>query len=183
MSATMPFRLARAAVFALVCLGLSALVHIFGGGSVSAQGLIGGLGLAFAIAFLLAGRERTFGMILGLLAGLQAALHLLFSLAHTMSAAEPFGHMHSGLVPALGMLVLHGWAVGLIAMWLARGEAAMWGLLRRLLVRLCRIFAVHPDPAWTNPVSPRHAEPAILRSALLRHALSRRGPPGVVTAA
>ncbi|HEX8009259.1 MAG TPA: MFS transporter, partial [Trebonia sp.] len=65
----MPFRIARAAVFAVVCLGLSALAHVFGGGSVPVPGLIGGLGLAFAAAFPLSGRERTFGVILGLLAG------------------------------------------------------------------------------------------------------------------
>ncbi|MEO3854858.1 MFS transporter [Acrocarpospora sp. B8E8] len=183
MSATMPFRLARAAVFAVVCVGLSAPAHVFGGGSVPVPGLICGFGLAFAAALPLSGRERSFGVILGLLAGLQAGLHLLFSLAHTMSAAEPFGHVHSGLVPGLGMLVLHGWAVGLIAMWLARGEAALWGLLRRLVVRLCLILAVHPDPAWTYRVRPWRAEPAITRSAPLRHALSRRGPPEVVSAA
>jgi hypothetical protein len=81
-------------------------------------------------------------VVLPVLAHLQVVLHLLFSADHVVSVtgeASPFTvvqHVHSGLVPALGMLIMHAWAVLLTALWLARGEAAIWTLLRRLCVLL-----------------------------------------------
>ncbi|MBB4941955.1 hypothetical protein FHR32_006341 [Streptosporangium album] len=158
------------------------MAHVFAGGSVSAPSTAGALALAFVAAFAMSGRERTLMAILALLASLQAGLHVLFSLAHAASPAEAIGHVHSGLVPGLGMLVMHGWAVGLTSLWLARGEAALWTLLRRLDARLCRVLIVHATPAYTSFFMPSTIEPEVLRSAVLRHAVSRRGPPRLVTA-
>ncbi|MBG0817749.1 MFS transporter [Planomonospora sp. ID82291] len=180
--ASVPFRLARAAVLTAVCLGLSTAAHRFAGGAVSAPGAAGGTALAFAAALAAAGRERPAAVILPLLAGLQAALHLLFSLSHPMPSAEAAGHVHSGLVPGLGMLVVHGWAVGLTALWLARGEAALWALLRRLPVRL-RLLAAYAVPDLTPFFAVPAAEPAPPRPAGLRHAMPRRGPPPRLAAA
>jgi hypothetical protein len=157
------------------------MAHVFAGGSVSAPSATGGLALAFLMALAVSGRERTLTVILPLLGGLQVGLHVLFSFEHAASPVEVIGHVHSGLVPGLGMLVVHGVAVGLTSLWLARGEAALWALLRRLGVRLRLVLVVHADPAYTSFLTPRTAEPELLRSAVLRHAVSRRGPPGPVT--
>lgn len=177
MTAGLPFRLARTSAFAAVCLGLGVAAHAFGGGTVGAPAMGAALGLSFAAAFPLAGRERTVSAILPLLGGLQVVMHLLFSLAHAASPIAAIGHAHSGLVPGLGMLVAHGWAIGLTALWLARGEALLWGLLRRLAVRLLVVLL----PVIRAPFpAPCTAEPPVFRSAVLRHVVSGRGPPMVV---
>jgi len=181
MSATLPFRLARAAAFAAVCLGLSVLAHVLAGGSVSVPSAAAALALAFLAALAASGRERTLAVILPLLAGVQAGVHVMFSLAHDASPAEVIGHVHSGLLPGLGMLVAHGWAVGLTALWLARGEAVLWALLRRLGVRLCRVLVAVVTPAYASLLTAGAIEPGALRSAVLRHVVSRRGPPRIVT--
>jgi hypothetical protein len=184
MSAGLPFRLTRASSFAVACLGLGVLAHLLGGGTLSVPAAAGGLGLAFAAAWSLSGRERALGMILPLLGALQAVLHLLFSLSSPISSA-PAGHLHlhPGLVPGIGMLVVHGWAVGLTALWLARGEAALWGLLRRLAAGVCRVLVLYLTPSSASAAVVFADEPRQLRPAVLRHAVSRRGPPQVVTAA
>ncbi|TYB50416.1 MFS transporter [Nonomuraea sp. PA05] len=176
-----PLRLARTTVFAVVCLGLGVAAHVLGGASVPMPAMAAALVVAFAAAYPLSGRERSFAAILPLLTGLQVILHLLFSLSHAASPHALTGHLHAGLVPDLGMLVAHGWAVGMTALWLARGEAALWALLRRLAVRLLviRLPLLTPTP-FSTPLCT--TEPPVLRSAVLRHVVSRRGPPRVVAA-
>ncbi|WP_049560134.1 hypothetical protein [Nonomuraea sp. SBT364] len=181
MSSSLPFRLIRTAAFAGVCLGLGVVAHVFGGGSVAGPALVAGFAAAFCLALPVAGRERSAYVILPLLAAGQLVLHVLFSLAHAGSTAEALAHVahasSSGLVPGLGMLVAHAWASALTALWLARGEAALWGLLRRLAVRLLTVLL----PVLDIPFSaPRTDEPPVLRSAVLRHVVSLRGPPRVV---
>ncbi|MEU8246271.1 MFS transporter [Nonomuraea sp. NPDC048916] len=175
MSASLPFRLARTSAFAVVCLGLGVAAHTFGGGDVAPPAMAGALGLGFAVAYPLSGRERTLRSILPVLGALQAVMHVVFSV--TGDGSPVAVHAHSGLVPGLGMLVAHGWAIGLTALWLARGEALFWALLRRLAIRLLAVFLPVP---WTPFLSPCTAEPPVLRSAVLRHVVSRRGPPVVV---
>ncbi|MCG5213012.1 MFS transporter [Streptosporangium sp. KLBMP 9127] len=182
MPASLPFRIARATVFAVVCVGLSVTVHLFAGGSVSAPSAAVGLALAFAMASAAAGRERSPAVILPLLTCLQAVLHVLFSLAHAPSPAMAAEHVHSGLVPGLGMLIMHGWAVGLTGLWLARGESVLWTVVRRLLVRLRRVLLVVAVPEGPPFLAVSAAEPDAPRSAVLRHAVHRRGPPWLVTA-
>lgn len=135
MTATMPFRAIRAAAFAAVSVALGVGAHAVGGGSVSVVAVLMALLIAFLPAHALARRERTLAVILPALVASQAALHLLFSFVHTLEpsvagSAMSGGHVHSGLVPGLGMLVMHGWAVALTAVWLAHGEALLWALLR-----------------------------------------------------
>ncbi|SEN20429.1 hypothetical protein [Nonomuraea pusilla] len=199
-------RLVRTAVFAVVCLGLGVVAHGLGGGMswgagsgmgagtgsgmgmgsgmdaglVPLPALVAALALSFCAAFPLSGRERPLAVILPLLGGLQVVLHLLFSVSHAAMPQEVMGHVHSGLVPGLGMLVAHGWAIGLTALWLARGEAAFCGLLRRLAARLLAVLL--PVPRTPFPGRPRASEPRALRSVVLRHAVTGRGPPRVVTA-
>ncbi|MEU6717378.1 MFS transporter [Nonomuraea sp. NPDC046802] len=178
MTASLMFRLARAAVFAVVCLGLSVLAHLLGGGSVAGPVMAAGLLLAFGAAAAAAGRERSLAVILPLLAGMQVVLHVLFSLSHAPVAHAALGHAHQGLAPGAGMLVAHAGAAGLIALWLARGEAALWGLLHRLAVRLCRVLlVVFPHPVHEPVAVVTAPEPGRLRSVALAYAVPRRGPP------
>jgi hypothetical protein len=176
----MPFRLIRTAAFAAVSLGLAMTAHVIAGGSVPGPAMAAGFALAFGAAWPLAGRERGTPAILALLTSQQLAMHMLFAAAHDSHPITGVAHMvHSsgGLVPDLGMLVAHGWAIALTALCLARGEAALWGLLRRLGVRLIAVLL--PLPATPFLRLP-YAEPPVMRSALLRHAVTGRGPPAVI---
>ncbi|GAB3897417.1 hypothetical protein GCM10027612_53610 [Microbispora bryophytorum subsp. camponoti] len=196
MPVTSPLRLARAAAFTAVCLGLGMVAHLVGGGAVAPGALALGLPAVFAAALPLSGRERTLRAILPLLAALQVALHVLFALSspsspavhvlaehvlaqhvlveHVPTGHAMAGHAHAG--PGFGMLAGHGWAVVLTALWLARGEAALWALLRRLAVRLTRIAADPAPPVFTPPASPHPDEPCLPRSVAPRHCVTRRGP-------
>ncbi|MFF5206101.1 MFS transporter [Streptosporangium sp. NPDC000396] len=178
MPATMPFRLARSTAFAVVSVGLSVVAHVFAGGTVPAWSAAGALALVFTAAFPATGRERGVRVILPLLGGAQAALHLLFTTTDSALFHPGHAHPHSaGLLPGLAMLVMHGWAVGLTALWLARGEALLWALLRRLGARLGPVLA-EPSPVPVPPSAvPRSDGPVVLRPSLLRHVVSRRGPP------
>ncbi|MEU9836546.1 hypothetical protein AB0D67_33850 [Streptosporangium sp. NPDC048047] len=85
---------------------------------------------------------------------------------------------HSGLLPGLAMLVTHGWAIGLTALWLTRGEALLWAVLRRLGARFAPVLTAEPSPVpWKPPGTPRRDDSAVPRRSPLRHAVSRRGPP------
>ncbi|GAA5763594.1 hypothetical protein Aros01_00063 [Streptosporangium roseum] len=178
MPATVPFRLARTSAFAVVSLGLGMIAHVLGGGAMPVWSAAVGLALAFAAALPLTGRERGAGVILPLLGSTQAALHLLFSATAPAVSHEALAHPHSGLLPGLAMLVMHGWAVGLTSLWLARGEALLWALLRRLGARLGPVLTGAPSPVPAPPSAMAHPDrPAALRPSLLRHVVSRRGPP------
>ncbi|WP_431930081.1 MFS transporter [Nonomuraea jabiensis] len=178
MTASLPFRLARAAVFAVVCVTLSVLAHLLGGGSVAGPVMAGGLLLAFGAAAAASGRERSLAVILPLLAGLQVVLHVLFSLSHTPAVHMAHGHAHQGLAPSTGMLVAHAGAAALIALWLARGEAALWGLLHRSTARLCQVLlVVFPDPVHEPVAVVTAPEPGRPCSVAVAHAAPRRGPP------
>ncbi|MFH0243280.1 hypothetical protein ACGRHY_12810 [Streptomyces sp. HK10] len=73
-------RLLRAAVFAAVCVTLSAAGHVFAAGqALSAWTLLAGFAAVLATAVPLAGRERSLPGIAALLALGQLALHFLFS--------------------------------------------------------------------------------------------------------
>ncbi|MET8864866.1 MFS transporter [Nonomuraea sp. NPDC004580] len=175
MSAGVTFRLVRATAFAVVCSGLGASAHLLGGGTVTGPLAATALAISLTAAVPTTGRERGTHVVLFLLAGVQVVLHLLFSLAPSLSGA-PGGHAHSGLVPGVGMLVAHGLATVLTALWLSRGEAVLWGLLRRLGARVLVLLRVaHRTPYW--PVIAGTVEPVSLRSALLEHSLSGRAPP------
>ena len=80
MTAGLDLRALRAAVFAAVCVSVSAAGHILAAGTgVPALTLVVGFAAAFALALPLAGRERSLPGIVALLAAGQFALHLLFS--------------------------------------------------------------------------------------------------------
>ncbi|WP_084958605.1 hypothetical protein [Thermoactinospora rubra] len=174
MPASVPFRLARAAAFAAVCTVLGLLAHRFGGGDVGLPVAAAAFAASWLAAVPAAARERGYPATVALLAVLQAVLHLLFSLAHAAEPTALSGHAHAGLVPGLGMLAAHGWAVALTALWLARGEAALWSLVRRMLVRLSLVWPEPPPVPFYAVPAP---EPNIPRPALLRHTVNGRAPP------
>ncbi|MBF8187482.1 MFS transporter [Nonomuraea sp. K274] len=177
-SAATPLRAARAAVFAVVAFTLGGLAHVFAGGVVPFESAVTAIAVCFVPAFLLAGRERSLPVIVVTLAATQAALHLLFSATDVIAeAAGHAEHPHIGLVPSLGMLIMHGWAIALTALWMSHGETLLWSLLRRLAVRLRIVQVLSADPIAHEPARAPFREPAVLRSALLAHELCRRGPP------
>ncbi|MBQ0985437.1 hypothetical protein KBZ10_13110 [Streptomyces sp. F63] len=91
-------RLARAAVFAAVCVVTTALGHALSSGGPL---LWWAVGLAFTVtapgAWWLTGRERGAAAVVGATVGVQALLHLLFSLAgHGFGAHHGAASTHSG---------------------------------------------------------------------------------------
>lgn len=85
-------RLLRAAVFAAVCVVLSALGHVLAAcATVPWWTLLAGLLGVFAVAAPLAGRERSLPSIAGALAAGQLALHTLFGIGQHTAAASGNG--------------------------------------------------------------------------------------------
>jgi hypothetical protein len=173
-------REARALVFVLVCLSLSAALHTWAHGDLPPLlSLLAGAGLVTIVAVPLTGRQRGLPVIAGALAITQTGLHALFT-------AVPAGAPHTMVMPAPGtMLTAHVVAGGLAALWLYAGEVAVWRLVRRLAQRLPRfgvLFALAalrlraPAPrrftrARLAGLTPPLPEPVWLRSVV------RRGPP------
>ncbi|MEV6151840.1 MFS transporter [Nonomuraea sp. NPDC052129] len=169
----LPLRLARSALFAAVCVTLAALAHWFADGTLPGPGHLAlGAGLVTAGAAALAGREREPVLIAVLLGSAQVLLHGLFSW-HDAPAPMPPGH---GPATDLGMVLCHLTAALVTGWWVARGETALWAVLRRLAVRLLQVLApcstfprTAPAPAYRSPGGPYES--------VLRHAVVRRGPP------
>ncbi|RJL31606.1 MFS transporter [Bailinhaonella thermotolerans] len=173
MTAQPVFRLARAAVFSAVCVLLGVLGHVFAGGGLPGWAAPAGVGaLVLAAAYALAGRERSPGLIVGFLLGAQLLSHELFRLG-APAPGPSAAHDHGGSA----MLLAHLVAAALAGWWLARGEAALWSVLRRLAVRLLAVLA-SPAPIPAPGTAPRPAGGPVRPARLtLRHSLTRRGPP------
>lgn len=183
-------RLGRAAVFAAVCTALALAGHLTASGATVTPWTVGAGCVAMtALALLLAGHERSLPTILGGLFGGQFILHVLFvaGQASAPGAAHPgHGGQSVSAVPAdhggAWMTAAHYTAALVAAWWLRRGERAVWRLAREVTA-----LALAPARALlaTAPVLPRglvHVPPAgstVARPVgrMLRHAVSRRGPP------
>ncbi len=157
---------------------LSVGAHAYAGGTTTAASVFVALALSFLVGCALAGRERPIQVIFPALAGCQAVLHLMFSYAHTVEPMMAGHHHPATLLPSLSMLLTHTWAAGLTALWLARGEALLWTLLRRLDVRLLLLLRVAIEPGHPQVCPPSADRVVVPSSALSRHEISRRGPPG-----
>lgn len=176
-------REARALVFVLVCLSLSAALHSWAHGDLPpVPALLAGAGLVTVVAMPLTGAQRGLPLIAGALALTQAGLHVLFTVM-------PAGPPHTMTMPSGGtMLSAHLAAGTLTALWLHAGEVALWRLVRRLAQRLPllgvlfalaaqRLFAPAPRTytrATLARLSPPLPEPTWLRSVV------RRGPPAAL---
>ncbi|MFJ3821705.1 hypothetical protein [Streptomyces nodosus] len=116
--------------------------------------------------------------------GLHAAMHMMGTPMTGMSmAAMPPGMPLAA--PSHGMsapAVVAHLAAALVASWcLRRGEAALWSLLRKAVAFVPGLAAwwrtAAPLPGYALPTGPFAPRRHPLRQTLLRHALSRRGPP------
>ncbi|MDH2429502.1 MFS transporter [Sphaerisporangium sp. TRM90804] len=187
MNARLPLRLVRASAFAVVCVTLAVLGHRVAGGAGPPEWATtaGVAGVALAAACM-AGRERSPQTIIGSLAGAQVALHQLFDLSSGGGGSVLSLHpAHAeGLGAGIGMIVAHLTATLLTGWWLARGESALWSVLRRAGARaavlLRRLLGV-PGGGADGPRRPgalvfRCDTPLPARREL-RHAVRRRGPP------
>jgi hypothetical protein len=178
----------RAAVFAVLCVLLAAGGHVLATGQAPPRWADGaGLLAVFAVGCPLGGRERSLFGIGGAMLAAQAGLHLGFEAAAPRMVMNMSGaymtHPHThALTPHA--TAAHVAAALLATWWLRRGEAALWSQLRRAVTFVPGLTAwwrVRTGPAPARP----HAEaagrtpaaPRPLRQALLRHAVSRRGPP------
>jgi hypothetical protein len=179
MRAFLPLRLMRAATFSAVCLALAVLGHVAAGGSWPRPWVVAAAGAAvMATAALLAGRERSAVTISAGLATLQLSLHEVLALGGAAGVPPPHPHVR-GLGESLGMLVAHLTATLITGWWLARGESALWALLRSVGRRLAAVFPLLRAPAAVvTPPSPAYAPVTpVPACAVLRHSVSRRGPP------
>lgn len=179
-------RLARAAVFAAVCVVMSAGGHTLANGApVAAQTLLAGAIAAFALGFSLNRYERGPEVVVTVTAGAQITLHELF----TRSAPGSMAHAdqtHAG-IPGVGMFVAHLLVAVVTGWWLYRGESAVWLMLRLWgmapLPKLRRLLVGLVGP-FTPPVRVVlvAAEAKAYRSPDLARAIRLRGPPALVTA-
>lgn len=154
------FRLARAAIFAAVCVVTTALGHSMMGGTAPSAGTVtGAFAAATGGAWWLTGRERGATAVTGATIITQFVLHTLFTLTHApspMGSAPGTGGAHgtAGMdhamhathamhtMPMSGASSAHGWTTGMVlahtlaallcGLWLWRGEAAVFRLGRAL---------------------------------------------------
>jgi hypothetical protein len=192
MDVSWPVRSLRAAVFAVVCVLLAVGGHTLATGAVPPLWVDAAAFLpVFASSAALAGRERSLPGITVAMLLVQGGLHLAFDAAgppdmptHMPMRMQDMAHgMHMAAQPhaMTSYAVAAHLAAALLAAWcLRRGEAALWSLLRKAVAfvpGLAAWWCTPPLPAYLVPPRPyahrRHAR----RQALLRHALSRRGPP------
>lgn len=180
MRARLPLRLTRTAAFSAVCVTLAALGHLAAGGSgPEPWAVAAGGATVMAVVAALAGRERSATTIGVTLSGLQLFLHELFAFDDPSGISLAI-HAHGGrLGENLGMIIAHLTATLITGWWLSRGEAALWALLRATGQRLGAALRLLPLPSIPTP--PRTAPPAVAPAPavgrLLRHTVSRRGPP------
>ena len=168
-----PFRLFRSAVFAVVTVSASALLHLWGGGAAARPGpFAGALALVFVLGFAVGGRQRGFASLSPLCLAVQWGLHGCFQ----SGAATGELHDHGSGVP---MLSVHLIAALAQAAWLARGEAALSALLDLLTMFFARVLRFRLERPLTA-AGARKAPPGPppLRSLeTVATSISRRGPP------
>jgi hypothetical protein len=194
MSASPAVRSLRAAVFAAVCVLLAAAGHGLATGATPLLWADGaGFLVVFGMGWLLGGRERTLPGIGAAMLATQAGLHLGFDLARPRAGMAMAGMAH---MPGQAMapmpqtqamtphaVAAHVGAALVAAWWLRRGEAALWSLLRWAVAFVPGLVAWWRDASaplrarTTGRPGRAAAEAAPLRQLLLRHAVSRRGPP------
>ncbi|MGV9302724.1 hypothetical protein ACWDLG_05080 [Nonomuraea sp. NPDC003727] len=174
-------RALRAAVFAVACVLVSAVLHVLAGGAgVRLETMAGALTLTWAGAFLLGRRQCGVEVLLAACFAAQYGMHHLFTAGAPPAVSAPATHGHG---TGLGMLLVHVVAAVGSAWWLARGESALATLLHLAGASVSMAWAallllpavpIEFGPAvrvtpWRGPVPPRRAPFAVV--------VSRRGPP------
>ncbi|MBT0769701.1 hypothetical protein KIH74_12255 [Kineosporia sp. J2-2] len=193
-------RLTRSALFALSAVGLAVAAHASGGERVSVPVAVACVPAVMLVVNLLAARRRGPVSLVLAMGATQAVLHVTLMAAvmsdgcrmagrHLVTAAGHSSASVTGCDPAMAghqaadmftlspvMLTAHAVAAALLALLLARGEAAVWALVGCLAHRLALPrLAVLPPAAGPLPVPAREA--LLPRSDVPRHAVRRRGPP------
>ncbi|MCU7701951.1 hypothetical protein ACGILS_16285 [Streptomyces albidoflavus] len=189
-------RAVRAVLFAVVCVSLAGAGHALSSSHpVPPWVLLAALPPVAVAAWCAAGRARGTAAIGAGLVAAQLVLHLVLTEAHAFPghALEPHHpgtdarHMATaaaGWAPptdTLSMTAAHLLAALGCAWWLACGERAVVQLAHATLAALLRPFR-RPVPVRLpqrppgRPAVAVDEQPAAVR--LLRHAVSRRGPPG-----
>ncbi|WP_327085070.1 MFS transporter [Nonomuraea sp. NBC_01738] len=171
-------RLARSAAFAAVGVSLAALAHSAAGGPWPALPVFcAGFAGLMTLGGALSGRERSPVVVNAALVAGQLALHTAFSVTAPVppGAIDALAGPDHGLGQSTGMLLAHLAATVMTGWWLARGEAALFALLRRLGRRLrlataLPVFRVRHAAAHFYLLFPP-LSPAV------EHTVSRRGPP------
>ncbi|MEU6718046.1 hypothetical protein ABZ897_41815 [Nonomuraea sp. NPDC046802] len=175
-----PFlRAMRAAVFAAVCVLVSAALHGFAGGDpVRPDILLGASVLAWAGAYLLGGNQRGIGALLAACFAAQYGMHQLFSAGTATSV--PADHEHD---TGVGMFLVHAMTALISAWWLERGESTLAALLHLTVTtvrrwwRVLSILVGGPAEAGTHGPRPSWDEHVPFPRSRFAAALSRRGPP------
>ncbi|GLW08036.1 hypothetical protein Misp01_31660 [Microtetraspora sp. NBRC 13810] len=195
------FRAVRAGSFALVCVGLSQAGHdLMAPRAVPAWSVVAAFCMVAATGYRLAAREWSTGWILAAMEAAQLYLHVWFAWttpadplpgvtvlhhgAHLATTAHQAPDMaaHAGMTgPA--MFAAHALAGAMVALWLAKGEQALWralGAFARLLAGLGWmpvLLKASPAPAGPAPARRTAGDEGVPPAEVLRHALVRRGPP------
>ncbi len=186
MSASPAVRSLRAAVFAVLCVLLAAGGHgLATGQAPPLRADAAGALAVFAAACLLGGRERSLLGIGGGMLAAQAGLHFGFEAARPRMAMTMHGaHMTHPHAMTPHATAAHLTAALLVTWWLRRGEAALWTLLRWAVTLVPGLVAwwrvrtgTSSAPARRGAARPASVPARPLRQVLLRHAVSRRGPP------
>ncbi|MFI9559552.1 MFS transporter [Nonomuraea endophytica] len=176
MRAQLPLRLTRSAAFAAVGVGLAALAHTMAGGAAPTPGFFClSLAAVMALGTILSGRERTPATINTVLIATQLALHTAFGYDSGPAVLSPLTDPEHGLGQNTGMLLTHLIATLLTGWWLARGEGALWSLLRRLGRRLV-LLLVCAAPAEVRQAAFFTSRRVPVCPAVTL-TVSRRGPP------
>lgn len=190
------FRLARAAVFAALCVTVSGFGHsLMSGADVPGWALAYAFAAVTAGAWWLTGRQRGGMAVTGASVATQGLLHLLFVGAQKLGADASMTPGHAPGVHGPGMHGMHEWSPGMLAahlgaavlcgLWLWRGEVAAWRIARLLaapvvapLRRARSAYAVGTAPRGSARGVPTGRPPVRAGAGVvLRHALVRRGPP------
>ncbi|MEV4035541.1 hypothetical protein [Streptomyces umbrinus] len=160
MTSGIAFRLARAAVFAAVCVVTAGLGHTLMSGAGLPWWAVGyAFAATTAAAWWLTGRQRGAGLVTGATVVAQLGLHQLFGLAQRVRSSDAFmsttsmdaGHTHThpmGPEPTdtllmggdVRMLAAHLLAALVCGVWLWRGEEAAFRTARAVAYRTGRLL-------------------------------------------
>jgi len=195
-------RAARAALFAVVCVGVGATLHTAADGChVNTLGVTLGLLGASALGYAGLGRERNGPTLTAGLGAAQLGLHYLFAATSAMTPGATAMHSMPNMPDAMtmpvpgahlsttAMLLAHTLAVAASGWWLRCGEREFFALcraaavlaaepLRRLLVAATLLATGIGTPAPARRRFPVRRTPVPRRPGLpLLTTLTFRGPP------
>ncbi|GAA0620380.1 hypothetical protein GCM10009547_23720 [Sporichthya brevicatena] len=189
----------RASVVGAIGFTLGVIGHVFADGLLPGPMTLLGL-LAFAVLVAVPMLVRPAGrlLIVALVVGSQAIVHLLLTLTagHTGEGGAVHGppaDVRSWVAHLLQDAHEHGWmmaahagAAAVVGLWLARGERCLWTILvlvgRRLRLRFVVIPGVMALPARVSARTTAEL-PALRSSVWDALSVARRGPPARVATA